>query len=31
MSQAAYNGALKGKGGVIINISATLHWSGSAL
>eukprot|EP00347_Sterkiella_histriomuscorum_P024084 403332361 len=32
MSQAVYNGFMKDNGGgVIINISATLHWSGSAL
>ncbi|CDW85812.1 peroxisomal-dienoyl-reductase [Stylonychia lemnae] len=31
VSQAVYNGYMKEHGGVIINISATLHWSGSAL
>lgn len=31
MSNAVYNGYMKDHGGVIINISATLHWSGSAL
>lgn len=31
MSQSVYNGYMKENGGVIINISATLHWSGSAL
>jgi len=31
MSQAAYNGYMKNHGGVIINISATLHWTGTAL
>ncbi len=32
MSQAAFNGFMKSNGGgVIINISASLHWAGSAL
>lgn len=31
MSKAAFNGALRQNGGVIINISTTLHWNGSAL
>lgn len=31
MSRAVFNNAMKGKGGVIINISATLHWNGTAL
>lgn len=31
MSRAVFNEAFKGKGGSIINISAALHWNGSAL
>lgn len=31
MSQAAYHAYMKEHGGVIINISASLHWAGSAL
>jgi peroxisomal 2,4-dienoyl-CoA reductase len=31
MSQAVFNTYMKNNGGVIINISAALHWSGSAL
>lgn len=31
MSQAAFNGYMNSHGGVIINISASLHWAGSAL
>ena len=31
MSQACFNGYLREHGGVIINISAALHWSGMAL
>ena len=31
MSQAVFNGYMKDHGGVIINISAALHWSGCAL
>lgn len=31
MSQAAFNGFMKTVGGTIINISATLHWNGSAM
>jgi 2,4-dienoyl-CoA reductase [(3E)-enoyl-CoA-producing], peroxisomal len=31
MSQAAFNGGMNTQGGVIINISALLHWNGTAL
>lgn len=31
MAQAVFNGFMRDNGGVIINISASLHWSGSAL
>ena len=31
MSQAVFKASMSNKGGVIINISATLHWNGSAL
>jgi peroxisomal 2,4-dienoyl-CoA reductase len=31
MSQSVFNTYMKGHGGVIINMSAALHWSGSAL
>ena len=31
MCQAAFNAYMNAHGGVIINISASLHWSGSAL
>jgi peroxisomal 2,4-dienoyl-CoA reductase len=31
MSQAVFNGFMNTHGGVIINISAALHWSGTAL
>jgi peroxisomal 2,4-dienoyl-CoA reductase len=31
MSQSVFNLYMKDHGGVIINISASLHWSGSAL
>ena len=31
MSQAAFKGSMADKGGVIINISASLHWNGTAL
>jgi peroxisomal 2,4-dienoyl-CoA reductase len=31
MSQSAFNGYMKEHGGVIINMSAALHWSGTAL
>lgn len=32
MSKAAFNGAMTGgKGGIIINISASLHWNGMAM
>lgn len=31
MCQSVFNGYMKANGGVIINMSAALHWSGSAL
>lgn len=31
MSQAAFKASMQTKGGVIINISALLHWNGTAL
>jgi peroxisomal 2,4-dienoyl-CoA reductase len=31
MSQAVFNGYMNKHGGVIINISSTIHWNGSAL
>jgi len=31
MSQAVFKASMAAKGGVIINISAALHWNGSAL
>jgi peroxisomal 2,4-dienoyl-CoA reductase len=31
MSQSAFNGYMKDHGGKIINISAAIHWNGSAL
>ena len=31
MSRSVFNHAFKGRGGCIINISALLHWNGTAL